>query len=358
MRRDTLVVSLVLGMAFITGVRAGATPISVYGAWHCGNDTCEWKTIRNMTEFDQQNHWLVDRGDGSGLPSVNVVILSFVNPLKLVNRTNDAGTVNGVPIGMTPAVVEYFRSRGIRVMLSIGGITFVKDWDQALAQNATQLGLNAAAVARQLGVGIDIDYEQNRNPNLAGLQAFIDAYRSQIPYDATGNDHAARLTIDVAEGDTWLPDINRKATTEWLTTSRPVIDYAHAMVPAHQAKDAATAIKGWSQHINGYPGLTTPPLAPAKLAVSLFLVPNTGTKILPECVNFASSLQSSTGSWVQTVAPAGAGTSAGVLGYMFWAAECQGRGTCTTPPNTCEGGMGVAASTYSIPIPMPALRQQ
>jgi len=56
--------------------------------------------------------------------------------------------------------------------------------------------------------------------------------------------------------------------------------------------------------------------------------------------------------------PNGAGTTSGMLGYMFWAAECQGTRTiCTTPPNTCEGGVGVGARTYSIPIPMPPLRQ-
>ena len=68
------------------------TPIQVYGAWHAGNDFCTWSTIRNMTDFDTKNHWLIDRGDGR--PSVNLVILSFVNPLKLLNKTNDAGTVN------------------------------------------------------------------------------------------------------------------------------------------------------------------------------------------------------------------------------------------------------------------------
>jgi len=61
---------------------------------------------------------------------------------------------------------------------------------------------------------------------------------------------------------------------------------------------------------------------------------------------------------VQSVQPAGAGSTAGMLGFMFWAAECQGSGTCTTPPNTCEGGMGVAAKTFNIPLPMPPLRQQ
>ena len=122
-----------------------ATPPQIYGAWHCGNDACTWSTVRTVSEFDSKNHWLIDRGDGR--PSVNLVVLSFVHPLKLLNKTTDAGTLNGVPRGMTPDIVNYFKSRNVRVMLSIGGITYVDEWDAALSENATQLGLNAAAVA-------------------------------------------------------------------------------------------------------------------------------------------------------------------------------------------------------------------
>jgi hypothetical protein len=43
------------------------------------------------------NRWLVDRGDGR--PSVNLVVLSFVYPLKLLNGTTDSTTLNGVPGG-------------------------------------------------------------------------------------------------------------------------------------------------------------------------------------------------------------------------------------------------------------------
>ena len=332
--------------------------IQVYGVWHCGNDACTWTTVRDMTEFDQKNHWIIDRGNGA--PSVNIVVLSFVHPLKLLNRTTDAGTLNGLPRGMTADVVNYFKSRGIRVMLSIGGITYVDPWNQALAQNATQLGLNAAAVAQQLGVGIEIDYEENMNPNLVGLQAFIDAYRSVLPYDATGNNHAARLTIDLAAGDRWLIPLTQKATADWLTTNSPVLDYANAMVPARQPNGAADAIANWQEHVDGKPQYDPPipPLAPAKFTGSLYLVQ--GTKVLPECNNFSTSLQNSTGTFVRSVVPNGAGTTNGMLGYMFWAAECQGTRTpCTTPPtNTCEAGVGVGASTYTVPIPMPPLRQQ
>jgi hypothetical protein len=333
------------------------TPIQIYGAWHCGNDACTWSTVRNISEFDQKNHWLIDRGDGSARPSVNVVVLSFVNPLKLLNKTNDTGTVNGVPIGMTPEIVNYFKSRGIRVMLSIGGITFVNDWNTALATvaSATQLGQNAAAVAQQLGVGIEIDYEENNSPRLNELQAFINTYRSLLPYDASGANHAARLTIDLGAGNRWLVPLNQKASADWLNTNKPpVLDYANAMVAARPDTDPATVTGRWNEHITGY--LQTVPLAPAKLTGSLWLQYRT---TLPECVNFDASLQKSTGLYVQTVSPQETGSTAGMLGFMFWAAEVEGTRTITTqPPNTCENGMGGAARFYNIPIPMPALRQQ
>jgi hypothetical protein len=82
------------------------------------------------------------------------VILSFVHPLKLLNQTTDAGTLNGVPRGMTPEIVKYFKDAGIRVLVSIGGITYTDAWNQALAQDATLLGQRAAALATQLGVGL------------------------------------------------------------------------------------------------------------------------------------------------------------------------------------------------------------
>lgn len=332
------------------------TPISVYGAWHCGNDFCTWASVRNMTDFDNKNRWLINRGNGQ--PSVNLVVLSFVHPLRLLNKTTDATTSQGIPIGMNQAVVDYFKSRGVRVSLSIGGITYVDAWNQALATNATQLGLNAAEAAQRLGVGIEIDYEENMNPNLTGLQAFINAYRSVLPYDASGNNHAARLTIDLAAGDRWLIPLTRKATADWLNTTTPVLDYANAMVPSKQPNTAAVAQSNWQEHVDGKPQFDPPilPLAPAKFTGGLYIV--TGTRACPECINFSGSLINSTGTYVQTVVPNGAGSTGGMLGYMFWAAECpSSRRVCTTPPNSCEGGVGVGAQTYNIPIPMPPLRQ-
>ncbi|WP_031008395.1 hypothetical protein [Streptomyces sp. NRRL F-5727] len=353
--RPLAVLLMLLALLVPTTPAHAAAPVQVYGAWHCGDDYCTWSTERDLAEFDAKNHWLIDRGDGR--PSVNLVVLSFVEPLKLLRRTTDAGTVNGVPAGMTREIVEYFTSRGIRVMLSIGGITYTDEWDAALAENPTQLGLNAAAVAADLGVGIEIDYEQNTDPDLAGLQSFIDAYRSVHPYDATGTRPAARLTIDTAAGDRWLIDINRKATADWLRTDAPVLDYANAMVTARPSS-ASTHIANWQEHIDGKSQFAppVPPLAPAKFTAGLYVA--YGRSPLPECTDFANSLQKATGDWVRNAAPNGAGTTAGLLGYMFWAAEKPStRGLGTQEPDGCEGGIGAGATAYGVQVPMPPLRQ-
>lgn len=326
------------------------TQLQIYGVWHCGDDYCTWTTVRNMTEFDSKNNWIIDRGDGT--PSVNLVVLSFVNPLDLLHQTTDAGTLNGVPRGMTQDIVDYFKYRDVRVMLSIGGITYTDDWNAALAEDATQLGLNAAEVAQNLGVGIEIDYEENSNANLVGLQDFIDAYRSVLPFDATGANHAARLTIDLAAGDRWLISICQKATSDWLTTSNPVLDYANAMVPARQPSISG-AVQNWDEHIDGKPQYAPPipPLAPCKFTGSLYL---NGRNSIPECTDFYSSINYATQDYVTRIMANDASLSSGMLGYMFWAAECPStRQTCATD---CTGGLGEGSIFFDIPVPMPALR--
>lgn len=341
------------------------TPISIYGAWHCGNDACDWSSVRTVQEFDSKNHWLVDRGDG--VPSVNLVVLSFVNPLELLSMTNNATTSQGIPIGMTQEIINYFKDKDIRVMLSIGGITYVKDWNRALATDPAQLGVNAAYTAHRLGVGIEIDYEEARNPNLEGLETFIDAYRNYrhtdgigTQYDPIGVNPAARLTIDLAAGDRWLIDLTRKATADWLKTSNPVLDYANAMVASKQFRNARDAQSDWQEHIDGKAQYDPPilPLPPAKFTGSLYITK--GRRPLAECVDFFGSLEDTTGEYVQTVAPDPiVGGTPGMLGYMFWAAECpSGRSVCTTPPNDCLGGVGVGAKAYNVPVPMQPLRLQ
>jgi len=328
------------------------TQIQVYGAWHCYTDGCSWASVPNMTTFDTDNRWLIDRDmNGTYSPSVNLVILSFVDPVKLMNKTTDSGDTNGIPIGMNTAVISYFQSRGVRVMFSIGGASYRKNWDKALSTNPTQLGINAANAAKQFNVGMEIDYENSSTPNTSGLQQFVSAYRSQILYDSTGANYPARLTIDLGDGDTYLTKLDSYAVTNWLQTSAPVLDYANAMV-ATQKTSVATLESGWQQHVDG-DGTAVPPQAPAKLTGSLWLVGGQ-----PNCDNFSNSDQNTAASFVENLAPAGAGTTPGMLGYMFWAAGCQGNGTgCTFPPDTCQAGMGGAMTAFNIPVPMPALRQ-
>lgn len=326
--------------------------IQVYGLYHCSTDACSWATVADSATFDAQNHWIIDRGDG--IPSVNLVVLSFVNPVKLMDLTTDSTNTNGIPIGMTPAVVNYFQSKGVRVMMSIGGFSFTKDWDKALSANPMQLGINAANAAKQFNVGMEIDYERSSNPNLTGLERFVTAYRSVLPYDATGNNFPARLTIDLGNGDTFLTALDSFATTNWLNPANPVLDYANALVASQ--KTSITALEaGWQQHVSGVTG-SVPPLAPAKLTGSLWVV---GNSPIPNCTDFATSEQNVAANFVEMIPPKGEGTTAGMLGYMFWGGGCQGNGTvCTFPPDTCQGGLGAGAKTLNVPIPMPALRQQ
>src|SRR5437868_2868028 len=342
---------LLLGLSTVPPLSAQAK-LQVYGLWHCYDDACSWASVPNMTTFDTNNHWIIDRGNG--YPSVNVVVLSFVNPVKLMNLTSDSTTTNGIPIGMNQLVINYFQSKGIRVMMSIGGFSYTKLWDKALSTNPTQLGINAANAAKQFNVGMEIDYEKSSNPNLTGLQQFVTAYRLVVPYDATGSTFAARLTIDLGDGDLYLTALANYATTNWLKTTNPVLDYANAMV-ASQKTTVSSLENGWQQHISGVSG-SVPPLAPAKLTGSLWAV---GNSPVANCTNFSASDQNTAANFVENVPPNGAGTSNGMLGYMFWGGGCQGNGTvCTYPPNTCEGGVGVGAKTFNIPEPMTALRQQ
>jgi hypothetical protein len=74
----SLLLSGLLGMV----PRANAqTQLQIYGAWHCYTDGCSWASVPNMTTFDTDNHWMIDRDmNDTYLPSVNLVVLSFVQP--------------------------------------------------------------------------------------------------------------------------------------------------------------------------------------------------------------------------------------------------------------------------------------
>ena len=335
------------------------TPIQVFGVWHCGNHYCDWNEDINTKDggsFDLANRWLLHRNpaDLTSPPAVNLVVLSFVNPLKMLNGT-DLGLYQMIPLGMTSEVVNYFKRAGIRVMLSIGGITYTDDWDAALAANPTQLGLNAAFVAQYLGVGIEIDYENSSSPNIEALGRFIEAYRSVHPYDATGTRHSSRLTIDVAAGDRWLIALNRHATEHWLPPEKEKLDYANAMVGGTSSGTPTD----WQEHVDGKPQYAPPvlPLGPARFTGALYLKGNSAN-----CLNYGASEQKADADYVQRVKPNAAlqiqNYTPGMLGYMFWAAGTPSARRAYVPTTDCTGGMGVAAGAFNVPIPMPPLRQK
>jgi len=327
-------------------------PISIYGAWHCGNSFCDWSRVRDVSpggEFDRANHWIVDRNQGSDhRPSVNLVVLSFLEPKQLLLGTTNGAFQQGIPAGMTSAVVDYFRSHGIRVLLSMGGVTYTASWDQVLVTDPVGLAEKAAAAVDSLGAdGLEIDWE-NGTPDaaeLAGIETFIATYNGLTD---------AVLTLDLAVGDRYLQELSRRAAADWLPNG--AIDWINAMVPRGEPDTSQ-----WQEHVDGKSNYSPPilPKAPAKVAVSLWLTD--GRQANANCVDFAASSQLAKSSYVQSVQPNGAGVTNGFLGYMFWAAECpSSRNVCTTPPNACEGGMGAGATHFAISIPLDfsTLRQE
>ena len=327
-------------------------PISIYGVWHCGNSFCDWSQVRdtsmdstNPGEFHVANSWIIDRNaDGIyGDPSVNLVVLSFLKPMELLNGTSNGAFTDGIPTGMTLEVVNYFKDHDIRVLLSMGGVTYTDSWNQALVTDAAGLAQKAVAAVRSLGAdGLEIDWENGRpdDAELAGIETFIDTFNDHT--DGTGK----VLTLDLAVGSRYLQELSRRAAADWLPNGK--IDYINAMVARGEP-----STDQWQEHVDGKANYDPPilPKAPAKIAVSLWLTD--GRNPNDNCVDFEASSQLAKADYVQTVQPNGSGTTYGFLGYMFWAAECPStRNVCTTPPNSCEGGMGVGATDFTIPIPL------
>ena len=346
---------------------ADPVPLQVFGVWHAGNHYADWVPKRTWDEFDQANRWIINRGDGK--PSVNLVVLSFLQPEQIlgmgceyleVEGAPSPDPTKGVPPGMEKWVVDYFKfdengsEIGIRVMMSIGGVTYTDYWDAALADDPECLAANAALIAEHFGVGIEIDYERNVGANVEALDRFIRTYRAIHPYDSLGENHAARLTIDLAAGGRYLQELNRYATIHWLHGDEEEnrLDYANAMV----ARQSGTP-DNWQEHVDGMPTYdpVIPPKAPRMFTGGLYLKGN-----LANCLDFSASEQAQHAGYVQTVLPNGEGTLPGMLGYMFWAAEypsARKNYVGTVPPNTCEDGMGNAMSAFEVPVPMPALEQ-
>ena len=241
---------------------------------------------------------------------------------------------------MNSDIVSYFKSRGIRVLVSMGGVTYTEYWNQALLENAAALADAAEDAVTKLGVdGLEIDWENGRPSaeEMIAIDEFLDNYDKPS---------GTVLTLDLAVGNRYLQELSRRAAADWLPSGK--IDYINAMVPRGEPDTGQ-----WQEHIDGKANYDPPilPKAPAKIAVSLWLTdsrrPNSN------CVDFSRSSQLEKADFLQHAMPNGAGSSQGLLGYMFWAAECpSSRNVCTTPPNSCEGGMGAAASHFDIPLPL------
>ena len=335
-------------------------PISIYGVWHCGNSFCDWSQERSKAEFDAANHWIIDAdGDGSNRPAVNLVVLSFLKPMELLESVTNSSFVDGVPRGMTPDIVSYFTGHDIRVLLSMGGVTYTDSWNEALVTKPTELAWRAAETVITLGAdGLEIDWE-NGSPNdaeLAGIETFIEAYNTayvDLYFAAFEETTEPVLTMDLAVGTRYLQELSRRAAADWLPNEK--IDYVNAMVARGEP-----STDQWQEHVDGKSNYDPPilPKAPAKVAVSLWLTD--GRKPNPNCDSFPDSSQLAKAEYVQTVQPNGAGVTPGLLGYMFWAAECPStRNVCTAPPNGCEGGMGAGAAHFNIqPLDFDALRKQ
>jgi hypothetical protein len=171
------------------------------------------------------NHWLIDRGDLSGRPSVNLVILSFVNPLDLLDQTASATTGAFRVRQHDFRDRQYFTSHGIRVMVSIGGITYRLEYR---ARQDGGLGLRAAGLATARRRGRDrLRGEHGRIFRAAGLHRHVsrgaslrcDRKRPDPPHDRSGRRGS-------------LADRARAGDHRLASHRHPVLDYANAMVPA------------------------------------------------------------------------------------------------------------------------------
>ena len=223
----------------------------------------------------------------------------------------------------------------------------------------TLLGQRAAAVATQLGVGIEIDYEQNTSPNMAGLQKFITPTGRSIHTTPPAADPTARLTIDLAAGDRWLIDDRPEGDRGLAAHRQPGArlrqrdgpgppagassgDSATGRSTSTASRSTTRPSRRWRRRSS--PAASTSPRA-ARSGRSAPTTPH-------RCRRRRRA-------YVHDRRPNGAGTHRGHARL-----HVLGRGAAVdarrdhAPPNTCEGGMGAGATALSIPIPMPALRQQ
>ena len=134
-----------------------------------------------------------------------------------------------------------------------------------------------------------------------------------------------------------------------------MLDYANAMVSGTSSGTPTD----WQEHVDGKPQYAppVPPLAPARFTGALYLKGNSAN-----CLNYDASEQKAYSNYVQKVLPnaaafpTNAGFTPGMLGYMFWAAGTPSARKAYVPTTNCTDGMGKAAETFAIPVPLPTLR--
>jgi hypothetical protein len=272
--------------------------------WHCGDDQCEWSKEPSLNT----SQWIVNRGDGK--PTANLVILSFVDPVALLNKATNTKTLNGVPRGFTQNVINFFKSKGISVMFSIGGAAYISLWDQAL-RDPTTLAKNAAEVAKQFGVGIEIDYENENAASLNALDSFVKTYRTIIPYNS------GMLTVDLGAGTGYLTSVSMHAAG-WLNSSG--CNWANAMVGAAPYSTISEGTMYWQQHLDGTKWNNLAPIPPNQLVVSLYA--SHGAR---DCASYPGSVDEGAVNWAK---------QKGVRGISFWSAGCPAPNDCV---NTCPG---------------------
>jgi hypothetical protein len=247
------------------------------------------------------SQWILDRGDGN--PTANVVIISFLDPVALLHQQSDSNFNKGVPRGITQNVVSFFSSSSINVLLSIGGAAYTPNWDQALS-DPTTLAKNAAVVAKEFGVGIEIDYENENQQSLSALDTFVKTYRSLIPYQHDGPAESL-LTVDMGAGTGYLTSVSKMAV-QWINES--LINWGNAMVGASPYDDPSEPEMYWQQHLQGANWDNLPGMKPDTLVGSLY-----ASSQSKNCKNWDGTVLQGVIPWVEQQL---------MRGIFFWAAGC------------------------------------
>jgi len=280
----------------------------IYASWYCGDDACTWSTEPKF----ENSAWLTNRGDGK--PTINIVIFAFINPTNLLRGE--------IPAGFTQNAVNYFTSKNMYVMFSIGGESYSGNWDSALASNPTQLAQNAAAIARKFNVGIEIDYETDSATSLPAMETFVKTYRSIIPQqNGDTPSPPSLLTVDLGAGTGYLSALSAKAGG-WLTAN--LINWVYAMVSGDPNGDNTAY---WQQHLNGATWANIPPVPAQKLVGCLYASSNANN-----CKNYDGTVLPTAISFVE---------SHNMKGISFWSSGCPAPNNCVTGCPGIEQGSKV-----------------